>query len=133
MNGLSWPPNEKRKALSVDYIPSYVISDWIAREEDSRGQRFEVMYVKRNERVEAIHRVSQHRETQPIRLIEDNDSEVRIPVGPRASRREDRVEGRATEKVRVLQPDELFRKTKTKPWIYWAEVETGVLPRRWER
>lgn len=134
MNGLSWPPNENRKALSVDYIPSNVVSDWIAREEDSRGQRFEVVYATRNGRVEATHRVSQHRETQPVRLIDDkNDPEVRIPVGPRASRREDRAEGRATEKVRVLQPDELFRKTKTKPWIYWAEVETGVLPRRWER
>ena len=63
-----------------------------------------------------------------------------IPTGPRAHRRDEgppptreRVEIIDGEKVRVVKPDELFRKTTTKPWIYWEEVSQDVIDRRRER
>jgi hypothetical protein len=145
MNGISWPPDEKRRELSVDFIPVESISEWIEREERARGQRFEVVYVNREGVVNAILRTMESREPQPVHLVQDRTeglkSPAQIPTGPRASRREEappskreeRVEVRGGEKVRVLTPDELFKKTTTKPWIYWAEVDQEVLDRRRER
>ena len=141
LNGNSWPPNEKRKELSVDFIPIDSVQEFIDREESNRSQRFEIVYIKRDGKVTPLHRISESRESRPVKLIDDGPArkpptpEPAIPTGPRASRREDvssrqRVEVRGGEKVRVVQPDELFRKTTTKPWIYWAEVSQDVIDRR---
>jgi hypothetical protein len=132
LNGVAWPTNENRRPLCVDYVPRESVSDYIDSEESSRGQRFEVVYIKSSDGIiTARHRPAESKETLPVRLIEgqsDRSSENVIPTGPRAARREeppakgkDNVEVRGGEKVRVLRPDELFRKTVTKPWVYWAE------------
>ena len=141
LNGTSWPQNEKRKELSLDFIPVDSIQEFIDHEESNRSQRFEIIYVKRDGKVTPLHRISESRESRPVKLIDDVPTrkqptpEPAIPTGPRASRRDDvpsrqRVEVRGGEKVRVVQPDELFRKTTTKPWIYWAEVSQDVIDRR---
>jgi hypothetical protein len=150
LNGVSWPPNEKRKELSVDYIPVEEVPRYIEREESLRGQRFEIIYTRQQDNVIATHRISESRESHPIKLIDDNNNNnvtrttsrklpsperPTIPTGPRADRvdtstRESRVEIRGGEKVRVVRPDELFRKTNTKPWIYWMEVSEEVRERR---
>ena len=153
LNGHPWPPNENRRELSIDFVPENVINDWIAREEDSRGQRFEVVYRKLEDgTVRADHVLTQVKESRPVK-VEAKEMPRRasppIPTGPRASRREEerkewkeerkeqreeRVEVREGEKVRVLQPDELFRKTSTKPWLYWMEAsEEGRERRRAKR
>jgi len=136
LNGISWPPNENRRALSVDFIPESSVQEYIDREESSRGQRYEIIYIKRDGEVIPRHRIAESRESHPVRLIDDSSSaekpsstEPSIPTGPRATREapprdvpRERVEVRGGEKVRVLKPDELFKKTVTKPWIYWAEA-----------
>jgi hypothetical protein len=132
LNGVAWPANENRRPLSVDYVPRESVSGYIDSEESSRGQRFEIVYIKSSDgTITTRHRPSESKETLPVRLIEgqsEPSSENVIPTGPRAARREeppakgkDNVEVRGGEKVRVLRPDELFRKTVTKPWVYWAE------------
>jgi hypothetical protein len=138
LNGISWPPNENRRALSVDFIPESSIREWIDREESSRGQRYEIVYSKRDGEVIAQHRIADSREAHPIRFIDDptpaadtrRSVEMAVPTGPRATRdfpvrelKKERLEIRGGEKVRVLTPDELFNKTVTKPWIYWAEAK----------
>ena len=141
LNGNSWPSNEKRKELSVDFIPVDSVQEFIDREESNRSQRYEIVYIKQDGKVTPLHRISESRESRPVKLIDDVPArkpptpEPAIPTGPRASRRDDvssrqRVEVRGGEKVRVVQPDELFRKTTTKPWIYWAEVAQDVIDRR---
>jgi hypothetical protein len=139
MNGVSWPPNEKRRNLSVDYIPVDKVQEWIDNEESSRGQRFEIVYVKQDGKVIVEQRITESKESHPLRLMDDSAASVKspergIPTGPRAARREeipkDRFEVRGGEKVRVVGPDELFKKTTSKPWIYWAEVSTEVRERR---
>ena len=134
LNGHSWPPNEKRKELSVDFIPVDSVQEFIDREESNRSQRFEIVYFHRDGNVIPLHRISESRESHPVKFIDDvptRTAESAIPTGPRASRRDDvsrqRVEIRGGEKVRVVGPDELFRKTTTKPWIYWAEVSQDVI------
>lgn len=139
MNGVSWPPNENRRKLSVDFIPPDTIEEWIEREDGQRGQRFEVVYVEQDGVVTASLRQTDSREPRPVRLVKDTrdgvKSPVPIPTGPRAARRDDppspkreeRVEIREGEKVRVVKPDELFRKTTTRPWVYWQEVPKEVL------
>lgn len=141
LNGIAWPANENRRELSVDYIPVENVPGWIEREESARGQRYEIVYVKKEGEIIALHRVSESREAHRIKLIDDNgppssssrklpqSSDRVIPTGPRAAR-EERVEVRGGEKVRIMKPDELFRKTITKPWIYWAEVDEDVVRRR---
>ena len=138
LNGVSWPPNENRRALSVDFIPESSVRDWIDREESSKGQRYEVVYSKRAGDVIAQHCIADSREAHPIRLIDDpttavntrRSTEMSVPTGPRATRdfpvrdlKKERLEVRGGEKVRVLTPDELFNKTVSKPWIYWAEAK----------
>lgn len=140
LNSVAWPPNENRKALSVDFIPEGSVQEFIEREESSRGQRYDIVYIKRDGKVTPRHRIAESRESHPIRLIDDSTSTTTVekprlsetssvPMGPRATREfpprereRERVEVREGEKVRVLKPDELFRKTVTKPWIYWAEA-----------
>ena len=144
MNGISWPPNEKRRELSVDFIPVDSIPEWIKREEGGRGQRFDVAYINRDGIVSAILRATDSREPRPVHLVQEGKDVLRspppVPTGPRASkweeaplRREERVEVRGGEKVRVLKPDELFRKTTAKPWVYWQEVSPEERERRRER
>jgi SAP domain len=133
LNGVDWPSNEKRKELSVDFVPQQTIQEWIDKEESSRGRRFEIVYVKQDGVISAIHRTAESRESRPVRLLDDDQDkastkeERKIPSGPRERReevqplRKDRVEIRGGEKVRVVQPDDLFKKTTTKPWLYWHE------------
>jgi len=157
LNGQTWPQNENRRELSVDYIPEEMINQWIAREEGSRGQRFEIVYLRSEDgKVSVEHRVTEVKESRPVRVISVGErsggaaaaaaataaavgmkTTSAIPTGPRATRREEfplrreeRVEVREGEKVRVLQPDELFKKTSARPWIYWMEVSDEVLQRR---
>lgn len=135
LNGISWPPNEKRRTLSVDFIPVEKVDGWISVEEQSRGQRFEVFYVRDAGEVVARHRVMEAKEPQGLKLEDTGTVEEReggIPTGPRAGRGDgrERVEIRGGEKVRVVGPDELFRKTSAKPWVYWAEVSEDVRERR---
>jgi len=144
MNGISWPPNEKRRELSVDFVPVDAIAEWIEREEGAKGQRFDIAYVSRQGIVTAILRATESREPRPVHLVQEGKEGFKspppVPTGPRASRREEtplrreeRVEVRGGEKVRVLKPDELFRKTTTKPWVYWQEVAPEERERRRER
>ena len=144
MNGISWPPNEKRRELSVDFVPVDAIAEWIEREEGAKGQRFDIAYVNREGIVTAILRATESREPRPVHLVQEGKEGFKspppVPTGPRASRREEaplrreeRVEVRGGEKVRVLKPDELFRKTTTKPWVYWQEVSPEERERRRER
>jgi hypothetical protein len=123
----------------VDYIPVEHIQEWIEREEASRGQRFEIVYLEQDGQVIAEQRRAESKESHPLRLIDDTaptsmkSPERGIPTGPRANRREEgkeRVEMRGGEKVRVVGPDELFKKTTTRPWIYWAEVSEEVRMKR---
>ena len=137
LNGVAWPANENRRELSVDYVPVEDVTYWIDREESSRGQKFEVVYVKKDDKVHALHRLADSRETKPVKLTEETTTSrvADIPTGPRATRplpppTGSRVEVRGGEKVRVVQPDELFRKTNTKPWVYWMEVPDDVRARR---
>jgi SAP domain len=142
MNGVSWPPNENRRELSVDFVPPDTIEEWIEREDGQRGQRFEVLYVERDGVVTASLRQTDSREPRPIRLIKDARDGIKspapIPTGPRATRRDDppspkreeRIEMRGREKVRVVRPDDLFRKTAAKPWVYWQEAPKEVLEAR---
>lgn len=137
LNGVAWPANENRRELSVDYIPHEEVAHCIEREESSRGQKFEVVYVRKDDKVQALHRLADSRETKPVKLVDETSSSrgADIPTGPRATRplpppTGTRVEVRGGEKVRVVQPDELFRKTSTKPWVYWMEVSDEVRARR---
>jgi hypothetical protein len=57
--------------------------------------------------------------------------EERRPI--EGKRLEDTIEVRPGEKVRVLKPDELFRKTSAKPWVYWMEAPQEVRERRRNR
>ena len=133
LNGVAWPANENRRELSVDYAPPEEVTDWIEREESSRGQKFEVVYVKKGDKVQALHRLTDARETKPVKLIDEQGTKE-IPTGPRATRPAPpsggRVEVRDGEKVRVVQPDELFRKTTTKPRVYWMEAPDDVQEQR---
>jgi hypothetical protein len=139
LNGVAWPANENRRELSVDYVPPEEVTHWIEREESSRGQKFEIVYARKDgDKVQALHRITDSRETKPVKIVDEKTSRAtEIPTGPRATRpppaaaaATSRVEVRGGEKVRVVQPDELFRKTSTKPWVYWLEVSDEVRGRR---
>ena len=123
LNGLSWPPNENRRPLSVDYLPSSKVGEWIVKEENERDRRFEVEYVDENGEVIAVHQEMERKERKESYTMQTQST---VP----SQERRERVEVRGGEKVRVLQPDELFRKTRTRPWVYWAEVSEEVLEKR---
>ncbi|OLL23038.1 Apoptotic chromatin condensation inducer in the nucleus [Neolecta irregularis DAH-3] len=106
-----WPEERGRHKLWADFIPGDLIDQWI-QEEESTGLRYHVWYSENGE----------------CELVEQGKEGgmKNVPKGPRAmmgSLQQD-------TNVRVLTLEELFRKTESKPALYYLPVDEKIAEQR---
>ena len=117
IHGIVWPFGEKgRKPLSAGYIPVEKCSEWEKQEQDDLSIRWEVLYEKENQEVECI-----------LRRITDI-SALGIKVISKIPQKEDFKDINHTyidsneQAMPLLRPDDIFRKTVTKPALFYLET-----------
>ncbi|KAL1962566.1 hypothetical protein VTN77DRAFT_9359 [Rasamsonia byssochlamydoides] len=144
LHGTVWPNERDRKPLWVDFVPEDKLREWIRIEQESEprgrgGPRWEVVYDRTENGVEAVLRESQTVTTAPApsRGRDVGQTAPRAPPGPRRNidmdlRRGGQASGasrpRGGEGFKAL--DERFLSTKTKPKLYYLPVPKDVAERR---
>ncbi|TGZ76171.1 hypothetical protein EX30DRAFT_345129 [Ascodesmis nigricans] len=129
MHGKVFPNERNRKTLWADFVPEEKVVEWIAKEQERvRGTgRWEVFYDTSGD--EVVCELVEAGTGVPA-IPQQKRQSVDISGAPSGPRNPGPAEGQGQKRRVVMDLDQLFKSTRTKPKLYYLPVDPAIAEER---